>query len=163
MASTKVTLEGGSNTKTMAYRDARLSINERVDDLLSRMTVVEKAGQMFHDMIFMGPGGTLSQPNEDFSTAGTGELVGDKLVTHFNLLGPVHDVRMAAEWHSRLQRRVLKTRLGIPITISTDPRSHFTDNVGTSFRAGVFSQWPEILGLAAIGSADLVERFADSA
>lgn len=163
MALTKITSAGGFNNETVAYRDARLPIDRRVDDLLNRMTVAEKAGQMFHDMILMGPGGTLSEANEDFSIASTEEAVGDKLMTHFNLVGPIYDVRMAAEWYNRLQRQALETRLGIPITISTDPRHHFTDNVGTSFRAGVFSQWPETLGLAAIGSVNLVQRFADTA
>jgi beta-glucosidase len=57
----------------------------------------------------------------------------------------------------------LKTRLGIPITLSTDPRNHFTENVGTSFRAGQLSQWPETLGFAALRSPELVKRFADVA
>ena len=30
------------------YRDASLSVEERVEDLLARMTVAEKVGQMFH-------------------------------------------------------------------------------------------------------------------
>jgi beta-glucosidase len=51
----------------------------------------------------------------------------------------------------------------IPVTLSTDPRNHFTENVGTAASAGAFSQWPETLGFAAIGSAELVERFADIA
>ncbi|KAJ5896068.1 uncharacterized protein N7473_005467 [Penicillium subrubescens] len=46
---------------------------------------------------------------------------------------------------------------------STDPRNHFTDNVGTGFEAGIFSQWPESLGLAALRSANLVEKFANIA
>lgn len=145
------------------YRDASLPIDERVDDLLGRMTLGEKAGQLFQDMIMMGPEGSLSKASTDFGIAGTEELVGEKFMTHFNLLGPVLDSRMTAEWHNRLQKRALETRLGIPITLSTDPRNHFTDNVGTSFRAGVLSQWPETLGLAAIRSPELVERFADVA
>jgi beta-glucosidase len=35
--------------------------------------------------------------------------------------------------------------------------------VGTGFEAGIFSQWPESLGLAAVRSADLVEKFANIA
>jgi beta-glucosidase len=151
------------NDEMVPYRDPKLSIDERVEDLLSRMTVAEKAGQLFHDKITIGPGGTLSLPNEAFRMAGTEKSVGERLMTHFNLLGPVQDVRVTAEWYNRLQKRAQETRLGIPITLSTDPRNHFTDNVGTGFSAAVLSQWPETLGLAAIGSEDLVQRFADVA
>ena len=48
-----------------AYRDASVPIDQRVDDLLERMTLEEKAGQLFHDMMMMGPGGTLSQASTD--------------------------------------------------------------------------------------------------
>jgi beta-glucosidase-like glycosyl hydrolase len=33
--------------------------------------------------------------------------------------------------------------------------------VGTGFEAGIFSQWPESLGLAALRSANLVEKFVN--
>jgi beta-glucosidase len=146
-----------------AYRNPSLSIDQRVEDLLGRMTLAEKAGQMFHSMILMGPDGTLAGPNPRFDIDSTDTLVGEKLMSHFNLVGPIIDVRQTAEWQNRLQQRALETRLGIPITLSTDPRNHFTDNVGTGFNAGAFSQWPEALGLAALRSPKLVERFADVA
>ena len=145
------------------YRDASLPVDERVDDLLKRMTVEEKAGQMFHDMIIIGPEGSLSQASADFGIAGTEELLGGKHMTHFNLLGRVKDARLTAEWYNRLQKRALETRLGIPVTLSTDPRNHFTDNVGTSSKAGALTEWPEPLGLAALRSPELVEHFANVA
>jgi beta-glucosidase len=148
---------------TFPYRDASLPIDQRVEDLLRRMTLAEKAGQMFHDMIAMGPNGTLSQSIPEMSLESTDQVVGKKLMSHFNLIGPVTDVSATAEWQNRLQERALETRLGIPITLSSDPRNHFTDNVGTSFKAGLFSQWPETLGLAALRAPKLVQRFADIA
>nr|BFE88708.1 hypothetical protein GCM10020093_113090 [Planobispora longispora] len=66
-----------------------------------------------------------------------------------------------ALWHNRLQEMAAGTRLGIPVTVSTDPRHAFTDNPGTAMLAGAFSRWPEATGLAAIGDADLVRRYAD--
>jgi beta-glucosidase len=40
---------------TPAYRDASLPVDERIDDLLGRMTVAEKAGMLFQTMIAPGP------------------------------------------------------------------------------------------------------------
>jgi beta-glucosidase len=146
------------------YRDAALPVDERVEDLISRMTVQEKAGLLFQDIVLMGSNGRLlSEPNDRFRVPRTSEQIGTKLMSHFNLLGPVNNVRETAEWHNRLQQCALETRLGIPVTLSSDPRNHFADNVGTGFEAGVLSKWPETLGLAALRSAELVERFANVA
>jgi len=100
---------------TPLYRDSGKSIDDRVSDLLSRMTVAEKAGQLFQDMIIMGPGGTLAGPSPDFGSDGTEEVLQHKLMTHFNLLGPITDAKVTAEWYNSLQRYALeRTRLGIP-------------------------------------------------
>ncbi|MEJ7653800.1 MAG: hypothetical protein WKH64_10915 [Chloroflexia bacterium] len=48
-----------------------------------------------------------------------------------------------------LQALAEGTRLGIPITLSTDPRHSFSNNPATNFKAEGFSTWPESLGLAA--------------
>jgi beta-glucosidase len=146
-----------------AYRDPTRPVDERVEDLLRRMTPPEKAGMLFQDMVVVGADGALSDGAEAFGIMPTERAVGELHMTHFNLLGAPPDIRVLAEWHNRLQDRARRTRLGIPITLSTDPRHHFTDNPGTAAQAGVFSQWPEPLGLAAIRSSELVERFADIA
>lgn len=146
------------------YQDCTLPTSTRVADLLSLMTLPEKAGQLFQNMITQGPNGTLSDENSAFNLPSTRTLLVDKQMTHFNLLGPIKSPRETATWHNTLQQYVLDhTRLGIPVSLSTDPRNHFTDNVGTSFNAGSFSQWPETLGFAALRDEALVERFADVA
>lgn len=67
-----------------------------------------------------------------------------------------------ALWQNTLQERAATTRLGIPVTVSTDPRNAFTDNPGAALNAGAFSQWPAPISLGAIGDAELVHRFADT-
>jgi beta-glucosidase len=84
-------------------------------------------------------------------------------MTHLHLFGAAPTGRELAEWHNRIQELAASTRLGIPMTISTDPRHHFSENPGAAMLAGPFSQWPEALGFGAIGDKDLVERFADIA
>jgi beta-glucosidase len=148
----------------LPYRDRTKGINDRVADLLSRMTVAEKAGQLFHNMIGVGPDGGLAPALPQFGLLATTVLLEEKLMSHFNLLGPIHDPKLVAKWHNTLQKHVLdNTRLGIPISVSTDPRNHFVENVGTAFNAGCLSQWPEPLGLAALRDPVLVQRFADCA
>ncbi len=55
------------------------------------------------------------------------------------------------------------SRLGIPLTISTDPRNHFQYVLGASAQNGGFSKWPESLGFGALDDARLTRRFADIA
>ncbi|WP_149827369.1 glycoside hydrolase family 3 protein [Streptomyces tailanensis] len=148
----------------LPYRDPTRPVDERVEDLLARMTLAEKAGQLFHAMLTMNADGTLAEAEATdgpFLRQGTTELVTDGHLTHFNLLGQ-YGVRETAEWVNRLQALAADTRLGIPVTLSTDPRHAFTDNPGASFHSGAFSAWPEPLGLAAIGDPELVEKFGDT-
>ncbi|KAI4860704.1 glycoside hydrolase family 3 protein [Hypoxylon rubiginosum] len=144
-----------------AYKNSSLCINDRVDDLLARMTLEEKAGQMFHAMLYVGPNGTLDQGDENRNS--TDFVMGTQLLTHFNLVGEITDAQETAEFYNRVQQRAAETRLGIPVTLSSDPRHHFTENIGTGFDAGRFSQWPETLGFAALRDADLVKKFAEIA
>ncbi|ROW06613.1 hypothetical protein VMCG_04240 [Cytospora schulzeri] len=151
-----------STGSKLAYEDPSLPVDERVEDLISRMTLEEKAGQLFHNMVGPGPDGELAGAIPTYHIKSTRELLEDLKMSHFNLIGPITDPKLVARWHNNLQQHVLDhTRLRIPVTMSTDPRNHFDTNVGTGFRAGSLSQWPETFGFAALRSPDLVRRFAD--
>jgi beta-glucosidase len=143
------------------YQDPSLSPEQRAEDLLSRMDLQDKAGMLFHDIARIGPGGTLM--GEDGGRPPTERAVRDLRLNHFCVMGPAEDARTFAAWHNRLQEVARTSGLGIPVTLSTDPRHSFTTNAGTAARAGAFSQWPEPIGLAALRDPDLVERFADIA
>ncbi len=142
------------------WLDASLPVDERVQLLLDEMTIEEKAGLFFHTMIAIGD---LDETNPVFGTPSAREFVEGKRMTHFNLLGAVPTGREIAAWQNELQRLAASTRLGIPVTLSTDPRHSFSENPGASILAGPFSQWPETLGLAATRDAELVQRFGDIA
>ncbi|MDL9978183.1 glycoside hydrolase family 3 protein [Microbacterium sp. ASV49] len=145
------------------YRDASLSVDERVEILLSQMTLEEKAGLFFQTMIVMGEGGELSEGDPVFGIASNRDYVVERRMNHFNLFGSAPKASDMAAWHNKLQELAASTRLGIPVSISTDPRHSFSENPGAAFFAGPFSQWPEPLGLAATADPELVERFADIA
>ena len=143
--------------------DTSRTVEERLELLVAEMTVAEKCGLVFHPIIGIGPGGTLADADPHFGLESNAEYVLNRHLTHFNLIGAGDDAREIARWHNALQRLAASTRLGIPVTLSTDSRHAFTDNPGTGTPAGEFSQWPEMLGLAAIGDDELVEQFADIA
>ncbi|MEX0173153.1 glycoside hydrolase family 3 protein [Streptomyces sp. LMG1-1-1.1] len=144
------------------YQDPARPVDVRVEDLLSRMTPEEKAGQLFHSMLMMNADGTpVTDTDGSMLPLTTPELIEGRRLTHFNLLG-THGAREMALWHNAIQEMAASTRLGIPVSLSTDPRHAFTDNIGASFDSGAFSAWPEALGLAAVGDPELVFRFADT-
>ena len=101
------------------------------------------------------PDGTLLEEPASFSPIATPELVHGRHITHFNMDWTPGAQEVAA-WHNRLQKLAEEARLGIPVTISTDPRHGFSDNPATSMSSGSFSQWPEPIGLAAAGDEELV-------
>ncbi|WP_394619798.1 glycoside hydrolase family 3 protein [Lentzea sp. JNUCC 0626] len=144
------------------FEDPRLPVADRVADLLGRLSLEEKAGLLFHTVIEAGTDGTVKEAPGDISKSPTSVVVTQKHLSHFNVHA-LHDARMAARWYNNLQLIAESTPHGIPVTISTDPRHAFLENAGVSFSAKAFSQWPESLGLAALRSPELVERFADVA
>ena len=153
------------------YENPTASVDDRVDDLLSRMTLAEKAGQMFQSVIESGRGGVVVEhetPDDDvvgaerYNKTATTDLLGEKHMTHFNVL-ELESVEQAVAWSNALQEAASRTRLGIPVTLSTDPRHAFVRNVGASLPSAFFSKWPEPLGLAALRDVETVREFADIA
>ncbi len=143
------------------YLEPGRSIDERIEDLLRRMTLAEKAGMLFHTMVMITPDGDLNIDAGAFGGPSIRELTG-KHITHFNLVGSASAEKIAA-WTNQLQKQASSRRLGIPITFSTDPRHSFAMSPGAHMTTQAFSDWPEAPGLAAIGDEALVEQFADIA
>jgi beta-glucosidase len=144
------------------YEDWRLTPDARARDLVSRMTIEEKAGAMMHGTArSVGPMG-MAGVGTLYDTAANRALIdGAKVTSMITRLGG--GPASLAGQNNALQEIAERTRLGIPVTISTDPRHHFQYVLGASVTAGQFSQWPEPLGLAATGDPALVRRFGDVA
>ncbi|KQS51429.1 MULTISPECIES: hypothetical protein [unclassified Sphingomonas] len=103
------------NGRLDAYEDWRLSPERRTDDLLGRMTLTEKAGTMLH-VALPTIGGTF----ERYDLARINTMVRLHGITSFGsrtALSP----RRFAEQNAALQAIGETSRLGIPITITTDP------------------------------------------
>jgi beta-glucosidase len=143
------------------YEDWRRPVVERVDDLLSRLTIQEKIGCLLH--------GTAAAVGSPLGVSGRGNgydlgamerLVANGVTSCISRLS-LPTVALT-EQNNALQEVAATGRLGIPLTISTDPRSHFAVAHGMSVDAAQFTQWPETVGFAAIGDEDLARRFGDT-
>ncbi len=150
------------NGKLDVYEDPRQPIEARLQDLLSQMTLEEKAGTMFINGSIINSDGTIEEKPGAPGFGGVAvKQMTDHQMNHFNLWAAPEAPVMAA-WYNRLQHFAEETRLGIPVTIASDPRNHFTRNI-FSMAANDFSQWCETLGFAALDDAQLVRKFADIA
>ncbi|SNR37990.1 glycoside hydrolase family 3 protein [Lutibacter flavus] len=152
------------NEKLDIYEDVNQPIEARIDDLLSQMTLQEKAGMMF---INGAPVSADGKPDGKEGLEGPGARMAsvvenmDKLkMTHFNIWTIPSDPNIFAKWYNNAQQVAEKTRLGIPITIASDPRHHFSNTI-FSMSAKGFAQFCEMPGFAAIGDENLVAEFAN--
>lgn len=150
------------NGKLDIYEDSKQPVEERITDILKQMTLEEKAGMMFINGARVNEDGSIEDKPATgmFAFAPNGlKLMQEKKMNHFNLWA-VPSAASLAKWYNLMQQEAEKTRLGIPITIASDPRNHFSNNI-FAMTANSFSQWCEPLGLAAIGDEKLTQQFAD--
>ncbi len=153
------------NGKLDIYEDSRQPTEARIDDLLKQMNLEEKAGLMFINGARVNDDGSIEdKPGKGlFAFAPNAlKLVTEKKMNHFNFWA-IPSVAALAKWYNLMQKFAEdSTRLGIPITIASDPRNHFSSSI-FSMTAATFSQWCEPLGLGAIGDEKLTREFADDA
>ncbi|MGA2866422.1 MAG: glycoside hydrolase family 3 C-terminal domain-containing protein [Verrucomicrobiota bacterium] len=122
-------LAGLAASEAPPYRDAALPLERRVEDLLGRMTLEEKAGQMNMPCVYEGGlGRTIAEKTEAVQRFADGTYLkgfgpGGGFFTLPNTIlheGP----RQQAEFLNRLQRLALEqTRLGIPL-LQTEEGTH---------------------------------------
>jgi beta-glucosidase len=84
------------------------------------MTLEEKAGMMFHAMIGMNPDGSLVEGESQVGAISTSDLVRNHKMNTFNVLQGAKP-RLMAKWYNRLQALAESARLGIPVTVASDP------------------------------------------
>jgi beta-glucosidase len=153
------------NGKIDPYEDPKQPLEARVTDLLKQMNVAEKAGMMFINGTVINNDGTIEKKAGAQGPAAMMpsaiENITERHMTHFNLWA-VPGTRAFAMGNNAIQKLAETTRLGIPVTIASDPRHYFSSSI-FGMAADGFSQWPEQLGFAAIGDVKLMQQFADIA
>ncbi|MFN2304406.1 MAG: glycoside hydrolase family 3 protein [Anaerolineales bacterium] len=150
------------NGKLDVYEDPRQPIPERVEDLLSQMTLEEKAGSMFINGTGVNEDASIEpkiDPNEAMWLMSAKAQMEVHQMNHFNIWD-IPGAVILARWVNNLQQFAESTRLGIPISIASDPRNHFSRAI-YEMQAEDYSQWCQPLGLAAIGDEAFVRQFAD--
>lgn len=152
------------NGRVDVYEDSTQPIEARVNDLLAQMTLEEKAGMMFISGTRINDDGSL----DDIPGKGmfarmpqANKLIEEKKITHVNIWA-APPTRPLATWNNNVQKAAENTRLGIPVSIASDPRHYFSNNI-FAMAANNFSQWPEQLGFAAIDDQKLIRQFGDIA
>ncbi|MFB0613610.1 glycoside hydrolase family 3 protein [Aurantiacibacter poecillastricola] len=142
------------------YEDWRLSPADRAADLAGRMTQAEKVGTLMHSTM-PGRDGQLGRAlSYDLDELGT--LVNDKHVTSFITRLTLAPAQLA-EQNNAAQEVAAAGRLGVPLTLSTDPRNHFSYVLGAAEAGTGTTQWPELLGFAALRDPALVREFGEIA
>ncbi|HKQ73800.1 MAG TPA: glycoside hydrolase family 3 N-terminal domain-containing protein [Blastocatellia bacterium] len=150
------------NGKLDVYEDWRQSPQARAKNLVSQMTLEEKAGAMMHGTLRTdGQMGAIGA-GASYDLEANRKAIGDAKVNSF-ITRLQAAPRLLAEENNKLQELAEASRLGIPLTISTDPRHHFQYVLGASAGGNGFSKWPEALGFGALDNARLTQRFGDIA
>ena len=148
------------NGKLDIYEDSRQPVESRVEDLLSQMTLEEKAGQMFHPPVMIKPDARFRAFMEAMSGGvSMEEFISLKHISHFNFYGEAAPIDIAIRLN-QLQKVAEETRLGIPVTFSTDPLHEVPRGGGiAAFSLDGISKWPSQLGFAATRDTDLIFKF----
>ncbi|GJM96614.1 hypothetical protein PR202_ga13473 [Eleusine coracana subsp. coracana] len=138
------TLSSATAADYVKYKDPKQPINERVDDLVSRMTLEEKIGQMSQIERANATPGVIQKYLVGSVLSGGGSVPSEKAT--------------ASTWQkmiTQMQKAALKTRLGIPIIYGIDA-VHGNNNV---YNATIF---PHNVGLGATRDPTLVKRIGEA-
>jgi beta-glucosidase len=181
--------DSNGNGQLDPYEDWRRDAGTRAADLVSRMTLEEKAGMMLIDTLNPAFGGTVAPPAEDYIrnqrmtrfifrsvvTASPVEATGrggrgaegrsgqgGRGGRGGGLAGGQVTPEQAAAWTNAIQEIAESTRLGIPVLFKSNARNHYERNArfGINTEAGSFSEWPKEAGLAATRDLALIADFA---
>jgi len=148
------------NGEMDVYEDSRREVEERVNDILGQMTLEEKVGMMWHPPIGVGVEGEVlgKMDPSALNMVSAWDVIVNKKINHYNLFS-IPDSKNLAKWYNEVQKIASQTRLGIPVTISSDPRHGINNFIGSDLLGSDFSKWPEPIGLAATFDSALVAEF----
>lgn len=148
------------NGKLDPYEDWRLSPDIRVADLVQRMSLDELAGVMVHASLRSDGPDPILGDGKRYDLSKVRELINQHNVNSFISLLKTTAALLASQ-NNEVQALSESSRLGIPATISSDPRHHFSHVFGATMSDRAFSAWPGPLGFAALNDTELTRHFGD--
>ena len=182
--------DSNGNGSLDIFENWELSVDVRVNDLVSRMTSTDKLGLL--TIGDRGSGYTMSQASRDQYGAIDGilnDFAGEETsrfggsTTVYATTTVIKDFGMRrfifrenitpsqiATWNNALQQVAESTSLSIPVVIASNSRNeNGQEAFGMNDASGIFSTWPGTLGLAAAalgdikagGDAQLITDFAE--
>jgi beta-glucosidase len=155
--------DANGNGRLDPYEDWRLSPEDRVADLLVRMTPEQKAGMMLIDTLNAGCAGAVEGTD-------AANFVHAQKMTRFILRNEANaksdacngsvkpgrggfavTPRELAEFHNGVQALAEAEPLGIPVLFKDNQRNHYNNDprFGISAGAGAFTEFPREAGIAA--------------
>lgn len=164
------------------YEDWRLPVDERISDLLDRMTLEEKVGMMLIDTLYAEARGTTGTLHKNYihDQHMTRFIFRNTILTQEEINNLSDDERdnppsgpfganypispmEAAQYMNAVQEEMEKTRLGIPALHKSNARNHIEPDAraGINVSAGAFTAFPKEGGLAAMNDMDMVAKFAE--
>lgn len=166
------------------FENWELDIDERVKDLVSRMTVDKKLGLLVIGTKGLGINAESSsmdglldevESENDSSIFGTTSVYGttydiETLGLRRFILRQNPTPAQIAQWNNAMQQVAESTDNGVPVVITSNSRNENGEmTFGMNDASGVFSTWPGTLGLAAAalgdikagGTAQIITDFAE--
>ncbi len=142
-----------SNETTHDYRNVNLSVEERVEDLISRMTIEEKVYQMC--ALRLGEGDEIFKTSGDYSIDYIREQMSTHGVGHISCPTTDMNAERSAQVANEIQRVAIEeTRLGIP-TIINDEALHGCKAKGATC-------YPQSIALSCTWDLELMSRIGDA-
>src|SRR5687768_9266433 len=148
LAASVASAQAPARSATFPYRDGRLPVERRVDDLLARMTLEEKVAQMLS--IWQGKSAITDSATRRFdpTRAPRWFRIG---IGRIERPSDDHGARAQAEYTNAIQRWVRdSTRLGIPVLFHEEALHGLQGPEATSF--------PQSIALASAWNPELTER-----
>jgi len=132
------------------YEDVSQDIEKRIEDLLSQMTIEDKAGLLFNsDVGLVG-----APPLEVYQNQ-----VDSSKINHMGMPG-LATAKDVMELNNAIQKIAEDSRLGIPVTWYTDPRHGLRYNEAAGENR-YHARFPSDLGFAATRDPQLVRACSD--